>query len=191
MADTKMIKTVGEHWVCASLARHHWAPALTRDGIARTDILAVGTFLAHRPMVEVQVKTASDTGGRTSWPLGGVTGVNAASEHEWFVFVLLPRLPLPPRAFVVPRDHVSAATWIVHQNWRTDPSAPSGKRNAGVSQARIELVIWQGYEDRWDLLGTSTGKVPVLLPAWLRGLVMDDRVGLPPGHPWNESLPHW
>lgn len=42
MVDRKMTKTVGEHWVCATLARHNWAPALTRDGIARTDILAVG-----------------------------------------------------------------------------------------------------------------------------------------------------
>lgn len=66
MVDRKMTKTVGEHWVCAALARHGWAPALTRDGIARTDILAVGTRLAHRPTVEIQVKTASDTGGRTS-----------------------------------------------------------------------------------------------------------------------------
>jgi hypothetical protein len=39
--DTKMIKTVGEHWVCATLARYGWAPALTRDGLERTDILAV------------------------------------------------------------------------------------------------------------------------------------------------------
>lgn len=155
-----MTKTVGEHWVCATLARHNWAPALTRDGIARTDILAVGTHLAHRPTVEIQVKTASDWGSSTSWPLGGVTRLIAASEHEWFVLVLLPRLPAAPRAFVVPRDHVSAGTWIVHQNWRTDPSAPEGKRNAGLSQARIQLVIWEGYEDRWDLLGTRRARYP-------------------------------
>jgi len=62
MVDTKMTKTVGEHWVCATLARHDWAPALTRDGIARTDILAVGTLLPNRPTVEIQVKTASARG---------------------------------------------------------------------------------------------------------------------------------
>ena len=186
-----MTKTVGEHWVCATLARYGWAPALTRDGVARTDILAVGTRLPRRPTVEIQVKTATDTGSRTSWPLGAVTSALAASEHEWFVFVHLPRLPMPPRAFVVPRDHVCAATWIVHQNWRTDPSAAPGRRNAGLCQARIELVIWQGYKDRWDLLGTPTSEVPVLVPAWLRQRVMEDRVGLPPGHPWNDSLPHW
>jgi hypothetical protein len=115
--------------------------------------------------------------------------VTAASQHEWFVLVLLPSLPLAPRAFVVPRDHVSSATWIVHQNWRTDPAAPPGRRNAGLSQARIQLVIWQGYEDRWDFLGTPTDAVPVLLPPWLRQRATEDRVGLPPRHPWNESLP--
>jgi hypothetical protein len=186
-----MTKTVGEHWVCATLARHNWAPALTRDGITRTDILAVGTHLARRPTVEIQVKTASDKGPRTSWQLGGVTQLSAASEHEWFVLVLLPAFPVAPSAFVVPRDHVSAATWIVHQNWRTDPSAAQGKRNAGLSQARIELVIWQGYEDRWDLLGTPTSESPVLLPGWLRQRSQEKRVGLPAGHPWNEALPQW
>jgi hypothetical protein len=191
MADNKMTKTVGEHWVCATLARHNWAPALTRDGIARTDILAVGTNLIDRPTVEIQVKTATDTGSRTSWHLGGVTRVIAASENEWFVLVLLPKLPQTPRAFVSPRDHVSAATWIVHENWRTDPSAPEGKRNAGLSQARIQLIIWQGYEDRWDLLGTPTSEVPVLLPGWLRQRAQEERVGLPPGHPWNKALPQW
>ena len=186
-----MTKTVGEHWVCATLARHNWAPALTRDGIARTDILAVGTHLAHRPAVEIQVKTASGTGSKTSWQLGGVTQVIAASQHEWFVLVLLPNIPQPPRAFIIPRDHVSAATWIVHENWRTDPSAPAGKRNAGLSQARIQLIIWQDYEDRWDLLGTPTSDVPVLLPQWLRQRAHEQRVGLPPGHPWNQAMPQW
>ena len=191
MADNKMTKTVGEHWVCATLARHNWAPALTRDGIARTDILAVGTNLVDRPTVEIQVKTATDTGSRTSWHLGGVTRIIAASEHEWFVLVLLPKFPQTPRAFVLPRDHVSAGTWIVHENWRTDPSVLEGKRNAGLSQARIQLIIWQGYEDRWDLLGTPTSEVPVLLPGWLRQRAQEERVGLPPGHPWNKALPQW
>lgn len=129
------------------------------------------------PTVEIQVKTASDTGSRTSWQFGGATQAVAASEHEWFVLVLLPTVPLTPRAFVAPRDQFSGATWIVHQNWRTDPSAPEGKRNAGLSQARIELIIWQGYEDRWDLLGTATSEVKVLLPSWLRERARE-RVGL-------------
>jgi flagellar hook-basal body complex protein FliE len=74
---------------------------------------------------------------------------------------------------------------------RMTPSAPEGKRNAGLSQARIQLIIWQGYEDRWDLLGTPTSEVPVLLPGWLRQRAQEERVGLPPGHPWNKALPQW
>jgi hypothetical protein len=191
MVDRKMTKTVGEHWVCATLARNNWAPALTRDGIARTDILAVGTHLPLRPAVEIQVKTASDRGAGTSFPLRGVTDIVAASEHEWFVFVILPKMPLAPRAFVVPRDHVSAATWVVHQDWRTDPLAPEGTRNADLTKARINWKVWQDYENLWDLLDRPTSKVPVLLPGKIHDLAQDNRVGLPPGHPWNQSLPEW
>jgi len=184
-----MTKTVGEHWVCATLARYDWAPALTRDGLARTDILAVGTLLPRRPTVEIQVKTASDRGRNPSWPLGDITRQSAESEHEWFVLVLLPELPLPPRAFVVPRDHVCAGTWIRHMDWLTDPSVPEGTRNAGLNLARIALDVWQGYEGCWDLLGTPTSEVKVRLPPEFRELAQEKRVGLPPGHPWNEALP--
>ena len=190
MVDRKMTKTVGEHWVCATLARHGWAPALTRDGLARTDVLAVGTLLPDRPTVEIQVKTASD-GSNPSWPLGDITRLTAESEHEWFALVLLPKLPLPPRAFVVPRDHVCAATWIRHMDWLTDPCAPPGKRNAGLRGARIPLFVWQGYEDCWEQLGTPTSKVEVRLPRQFRQLAQDKRVGLPPRHPWNKTLPQW
>ena len=186
-----MTKTVGEHWVCATLARHDWAPALTRDGIARTDILAVGTLLPNRPTVEIQVKTASTRGRNPSWALGDITRLTAASEHEWFALVLLPGLPSPPRAFVIPRDHVCAATWISHQGWLTDPSAPAGKRNADLSRARVSLDVWQGYEDCWDLLGMPTSEVAVRLPRKFRELAQGERVGLPPGHPWNKTLPQW
>ncbi|MGP8002161.1 MAG: hypothetical protein ACLPKI_33315 [Streptosporangiaceae bacterium] len=189
VVDTKMIKTAGEHWVCTTLARCNWAPALTRDGLERTDILAVNTQSAHRPTVEIQVKTASQRGETTSWPLGTKAQLFAKSEHEWFVLVLLPELPGSPSAFVVPRDHLSAATWIVHQDWRTAPSAPVGTRNAGLDQARIRWTVFRGYEDRWDLLGKRTTEVAVLLDPGLRELALDERVGLPPGHPWKDHLP--
>ena len=80
---------------------------------------------------------------------------------------------------------------VVHQNWRTDPSVPEGKRNAGISQARIQLIIWHGYENCWDLLGTLTSNIQVQKPGWTRQRAQDARVGLPPGHPWHEALPDW
>jgi hypothetical protein len=191
MADNKMTKTVGEHWVCATLARHGWAPALTRDGIERTDILAAATHLAHRPTIEVQVKTATTGSQITRWHLGGVAHAVARSPREWIVLVSVPGLPTAPRGFVVPRDHVSAATWVAHQHWLTDPSAAVGKRNSVIQQARIELAVWEAYEDRWDLLNEPTTDAPVLLPGWIRERAQEERVGLPPGHPWRTELPEW
>jgi hypothetical protein len=57
MADTKMTKSAGEHWVCSVLSRYGWAAALTRDGLERTDILAVQTEGSGRQAIEVQVKS--------------------------------------------------------------------------------------------------------------------------------------
>jgi hypothetical protein len=105
--------------------------------------------------------------------------------------VLLPELPLPPKAFVVPRDHVCAGAWISHRGWLTDPSVPKGTRNADLSRARISLDVWQDYKDCWDLLGTSTSEVKVRLPHKFHQLAQEERVGLPPGHPWNKVLPEW
>lgn len=186
MTDTKMLKTIGEYWVCAILARFGWAPALTRDAIERTDILAVGTHLADRPRIEVQVKAATG-----NVPLGKVAQQFAKSEHEWFAIVVVEPFPSALRTFVVPRDHVCAAVWIVWRDWITDPTVSPGKRNTPLERARIPWDIWEGYEDRWDLLGTPTTQVPVLLSRWCRDMAQDVRVGLPPGHPWNGDLPEW
>ncbi|MEV7134872.1 hypothetical protein AB0N24_18500 [Arthrobacter sp. NPDC093128] len=68
-------------------------------------------------------------------------------------------------------------------------SATPGARNAGPDQAHVGTETVQAYEDRWDLLGTPTDEVPVMLPPWYRELAADPRVGLPPEHPWNKELP--
>jgi hypothetical protein len=189
VADNKLTKSVGEHWTCAMLSREGWAPALTRDGIARTDILAVATHLETRPMVEVQVKTATGAQPKTSWHLGQPDYDRSGSE--WFVLVAIPTQPEPPRGFVVPRDHVAAASWIVHTNWRTSPDAPPGKRNAPIGRARVQLSVFAEYENRWDLLKYPTSAAPVLLPKWLRDRAQETRAGLPQNHPWRDRLPLW
>src|SRR5215212_7104840 len=84
VVDTKMVKSVGEHWVCSELARRGWAPALTRDGLSRTDILAVGVNRPDRPQIEVQVKVATQV-RTTSWELGNAINQLALSDREWFV----------------------------------------------------------------------------------------------------------
>jgi hypothetical protein len=191
VADTKMIKSVGEHFVCGELARRGWAPALTRDGLERTDILAVGTHLPNRPTIELQVKTATGGSDATSWPLGRNAQQPALSEREWFVLVLLPPMPSQLRSFVVPRDHVAAAAWIVHMAWLTDPSAAPGMRNAPVERSRVPATTFARYEGRWDLLDASSSECPILLPPQLRTFAKEARVGLPPGHPWHLELPAW
>ncbi|SER53036.1 hypothetical protein SAMN05443377_1028 [Propionibacterium cyclohexanicum] len=193
MVDTKQTKTIGEHHVAAELARRGWAPALTRDGLERTDILAVLTEPDNRRLVEIQVKTAR--GGRwdsISWPLGPKSQSPSQHEREYFVMVAVPHdLTLAPRNFVVPRSHVAAAAWIEHMNWLTEPGIEPGKRNAPVERSRVSLSTFVRYEDRWDLLLVDETEAPVLLPGHYRAFALEERVGLPEQHAWRETLPEW
>ncbi len=190
--DTKMTKTIGEQYVCAMLARQDWAPALTRDGLARTDILAVHTA-EERRMIEVQVKSIRGVRPQDSWPLGLNEQKPALNDHEWFVLVAIDPNPTGPmRCFVVPRNHVAAGTWIEHKHWMTEPGIPAGKRNVDVDRARTAVATFERYENRWDLLLNSAHAAPVMLPAVFRDYALDEaRIGLPPGHPWKTSLPLW
>lgn len=194
MADTKQTKTIGEHHVAAELARRGWAPALTRDGLERTDILAVlADKDAPRRMVEIQVKGArGPVMNRISWPLNAKAQQPSLHEREYFVMVAIPDdIMLPPRSFVLPRSHVAAAAWIEHMHWLTEPGVPNGKRNASVDRSRVRLQTFEPYENRWDLLRIDEREIPVLLPKHFRELAQDGRVGLPAHHPWTELLPEW
>jgi hypothetical protein len=136
MRDTKQSKTIGEHHVAAEMARRGWAPALTRDGLERTDILAVLTTGEKRVLVEVQVKTARGSRmERISWPLGEKSQRPSAHQREYFVMVAVPDdNSLAPRSFVVPPIHVAAAAWIEHMDWLTTAGIAPGKRNAPVDR---------------------------------------------------------
>ena len=189
MPDRKLRGSAGEHLVCGVLAQFNWAAALTREGVARTDVLAVNADTGRT--VTVQVKTTWVKTGVlvANWLVGNVLLSTAPSE--WYVMVKLEGpAPAHCRYFVVPRNHVAAASWISHQNWLTDPSATPGTRNAPQAQARVDETVFVGYEDRWDLLNESTDDVPVLLSTQLREWARRERVGLPPGHPW-QTLPNW
>jgi hypothetical protein len=193
MVDRKQTKTIGEHYVASELARRGWAPAFTRDGLERTDILAVLADGDERRMIEVQVKAAS--GPRVeglSWPLGTKSQGPSKAPHEYFVMVAIPHdRALPLRGFVVPRIHVAAAAWIEHMDWLTKPGVPAGQRNAPVERARVSFATFRDYEGRWDLLERDQSDVPVLLPKRFRDLALDPRVGLPAGHEWHSALPTW
>ena len=189
MADTKLVKARGEHWVCSVLAGLGWSVALTRDGLERTDILASHAQTSR--MIEVQVKAASHT-AKPNWLLNKKAQQVARSDREWFVLVALAEEPWGlNRAYVVPRDHIAAAAWISHQHWLTEPGVPAGQRNASLDQTRVQAVTLTGYQNRWDLLAAAATAAPVLLPPRFRTYAEDRRVGLPPGHPWNTSLPTW
>jgi hypothetical protein len=193
MRDTKQSKTIGEHHVAAEMARRGWAPALTRDGLERTDILGVLTTGTERVLVEVQVKTARGARMESiSWPLGEKSQRPSAHQREYFVMVAVPDDDaLPPRSFVVPRIHVAAAAWIEHMDWLTSPGIEPGKRNAPVERSRVRLATFEKYENRWDLLESEQDAAPILLPGRFRDLALDARVGLPPRHEWIDALPTW
>lgn len=190
--DTKLTKSAGEHFVCSQLARIGWASSLTRDGLERTDVLAVYTrALASdaRPIAEIQVKALRVAG---SWLLGKKGTLASLGSREWYILVVLgSELEAQPRAWIVPRDHVAAATWIAHTSWLNSPEVPPRKRNAGIEAARLSPADFAAYESRWDLLLTKTADAPVLLGRWMRDAAKDPAVGLPPDHPWIKRLPKW
>ena len=79
------------------LARYGWAASLTRDGLERTDVLAVNVDERH--MIVVQVKTVR----MGSWMLGRKGTLADRSGREWYVFVKLGAPPGLPESYVVPR----------------------------------------------------------------------------------------
>lgn len=196
LTDKKLTKSIGESWVASMLARHGWATALTRDGLARTDILAVKTDDKDRRMIEIQVKTASvnddSQPGKVSWPLGVNSQIPSHNQHEWFVLVAVPKsLTLSPRAFIIPRNVVSGAARIVHEAWLLGPSKQKRGRNASAKAARVSQDIWAGYEDKWELLDGDTDKAPILLPKSVWDDAQKHGVSAPAGHPWRDNLPKW
>jgi hypothetical protein len=189
MADNKATKSAGEHWVCSVLARQGWGAALTRDGLERTDILAVDPTAEPRHTIEAQVKTCTDVRDRSgTWPLKAVPF--ALSDDEWYVFVELdPKTTDQPRSFIVPRDHAAAAIHISHIHWATDPTATRSRNPKNLP--RLAVPVLHGYEDRWDLLRGPASAAPVLLPPEYHEYALSERVGVPEGHPWRDSLPEW
>jgi hypothetical protein len=187
--DQKLTGSAGEHFVCSMLAQLDWAASLTREGVARADILAVradiGSEQPERPMIEVQVKTMRHS--PQADVADGARGITpTASAREWYVFVLLGKdVRDRPRCWVVPRDHAVAGAWIAQMHWLTEPGIPAGQRNAPITQARIGIDVWGRYEERWDLLDHSAYDAPVLLPDWIMDRIDEPRIAFPEAHRWR------
>jgi hypothetical protein len=190
MPDTKVVGSAGEHFVCSVLAQLGWAAALTREGVAHADVLAVRAS-AERQMIEVQVKTKS-WNRRPKWPMGHWMEPSA-SNRQWYVFVLLAPDPGErPTCFVVPHDHVTAGTHLGHQAWRTDPAVPAGKRNTPLTRTMAGIDLWERYKEAWELLEKPADEAQIRLPMWLRPLIDEPRIEFPNWHPWRESgIPDW
>lgn len=189
--DTKAAKSVGEFWVCCKLAMNGWAPALTRDGLERTDILAErharSPEAGGRPsLISVQVKTSRSE----RWPLNPEKIGAQRNDEEWFVLVGWNEATQDLSSYVVPRDHVTAGAWLAHMSWLNDPKF-TDRRHCPSSQARIGADVFAGYRDRWDLLLEPTSKAPILLPKHLHGIALRGDCALPPWHPWTQELPDW
>lgn len=187
--DKKLTKSVGEHWACTVLAGLGWAASLTRDGVARTDVLAV--HMESGAMVSAQVKAASYS-TNPSWYFGEKGLLPAMSPQEWYLLVVLPENPFgTPRTFVVPRDHAAAGAWIAYRDWLTDPTAEPGSRTTKPSAARTYSWVFEDYENQWERMTMPADEAPILLPTYMRDLAASERVGLPPNHPWLNWMPSW
>ncbi|MHB8246490.1 MAG: hypothetical protein ACYDGN_14300 [Acidimicrobiales bacterium] len=186
-ADKKLVGSSGEHLVCAVLAQLGWAAALTRDGLARTDLLAVDASTGRA--VTIQVKTTWVAAGKQAeWTCGLKDLEPARSPTEWYVMVKLEgKAPAMARYFVVPRDHVAAATWIVREAWATDPDVAKPRKRR--DRWCVFESTWKDYEDRWGLLRSPAGDAPVLLSTWCQERCQEERVGLRSDHPWFGALP--
>ena len=98
--DRKLRGSSGEHLVCGVLAQFNWAAALTREGVARTDVLAVNADTGKT--VTIQVKTTwrekkLKTDRPVGWRLGMKDILPAAAPTEWYVMVKLEKGTHRPR----------------------------------------------------------------------------------------------
>lgn len=84
VSDTKAVKSVGEFWTCCKLAMNGWAPALTRNGLERTDILAERS---HAPFDVTQISVQVKTSRNERWALNPAKIGSQRSLYEWFVLV--------------------------------------------------------------------------------------------------------
>ena len=81
--DRKLRGSSGECLVCGVLAQFNWAAALTREGVARTDVLAVNADTGRT--VTIQVKTTwrekkPKTDRPVGWRLGEKDILPAAAQ---------------------------------------------------------------------------------------------------------------
>jgi hypothetical protein len=103
--------------------------------------------------------------------------------NEWFVLVWThgaDGFGQRPDYYVVPRDHVSALTYMGHRAHLAKRDKHGGPHK-DTARRFFEPDHFEGYREAWDWLERPPRKVPWRLQTWLWDHV--DRYGLPEGHP--------
>ena len=172
---TGLTGAAGEYYVAAELSLRGWLATPTIKNAPGTDVLA--QYREKGILVAIQTKTAS---------LGNQFMVNASIErpslanNEWVVLVKLHELHRRPSFFVVPHDHVAAASYAQHMRWLATPGQ-KGQEHRDTPRRMLIAKQFLDYEDQWDLLLRPTGEVPNLLGADYAECI--SQWGVPPGHP--------
>jgi hypothetical protein len=172
---TGLTGAAGEYFVAAELSLRGWLATPTIKNAPGTDVLA--QYREKGILVAIQTKTAS---------MGNHFMLNAsierpsAADNEWIVLVKLGRLGIHPTFFVVPHDHVAAASYAQHQRWLGTPGK-SGQQHNDTPRRMLYANQFLDYEGQWDLLFQPTTDVPNLLGADYAECIA--QWGVPEGHP--------
>lgn len=172
---TGLTGAAGEYYVAAELSLRGWLATPTIKNAPGTDVLA--QYREKGILVAIQTKTASM--GNQFMLNEGIERPSSAS-NEWIVLVKLGKLGTQPRFFVVPHDHVAAASYAQHQRWLKTPGK-NGQKHNDTSRRMLYANQFLNYEDRWDLLFQPTSDVPNLLGADYAECIAD--WGVPSDHP--------
>lgn len=172
---TGLTGAAGEYFVAAELSLRGWLATPTIKNAPGTDVLA--QYREKGILVAIQTKTAS---------MGNHFMLNASIErpstasNEWVVLVKLGKLDSHPRFFVLPHDHVAAASYAQHQRWLGTPGK-SGQQHNDTPRRMLLANQFLDYEGQWDLLFQPTTDVPNLLGADYAECIA--QWGVPEGHP--------
>jgi hypothetical protein len=104
----------------------------------------------------------------------------SSANNEWVVLVKLHELGSRPSFFIVPHDHVAAASYAQHKRWLGTPGL-GGRQHHDNPRRMLIAKQFLDYEDRWDLLLRPTSEVSNLLGADYSECIA--LWGVPPGHP--------
>ena len=154
---TGLTGAAGEYYVAAELSLRGWLATPTIKNAPGTDVLA--QYREKGIIVAIQTKTASYG---NQFQVSSAIELPSTAENEWVVLVKLQEVGIRPRFFVLPHNHLAAASYAQHARWLATPGR-NGQRHNDTPRRTLVAQQFFGYEDRWDLLLKPTLEVPNLL----------------------------